>query len=87
MRRRCSPSSCSSCRSPAPRPPRPTTVARAARAGSSSSRSPRSDDLADYFLAPDGDFSAGGAGWDLAGATVVDENEPWNVHGGETPPP
>jgi hypothetical protein len=43
------------------------------------------DDLADYFLAPDGDFTKGAAGWDLAGAEVVAENEPWFVHGGETP--
>jgi hypothetical protein len=42
------------------------------------------DDTLDYFLAPDGDFSAGAADWDLAGATVVEENEPWNVHGSET---
>jgi hypothetical protein len=42
------------------------------------------DDTLDYFLAPDGDFSAGAAGWELAGATVVEENEPWNVHGSET---
>ena len=41
------------------------------------------DDLADYFLAPDGDFSSGAAGWDLAGAEVVADNEPWNVHGSE----
>jgi hypothetical protein len=39
------------------------------------------DDAADYFLAPDGDLSAGGAGWDLGSAEVVGENEPWNVHG------
>src|SRR5262245_14459368 len=42
------------------------------------------EDTADYFLAPDGDFSAGAAGWDLAGAAVVEDNEPWNVHGSET---
>jgi hypothetical protein len=41
------------------------------------------EDPADYFLAPDGDFSAGAAGWDLAGAEVVDDNEPWFVHGGD----
>lgn len=41
------------------------------------------EDPADYFLAPDGDFSAGAAGWDLAGAEVVDDNEPWHVHGGD----
>jgi len=43
------------------------------------------DDLADYFLAPDGDFSAGGAGWQLDGAEVVADNEPFWVHGGDTP--
>ena len=40
-------------------------------------------DLADYFLAPDGDFSAGAAGWELAGSEVVEENEPYYVHGGD----
>jgi hypothetical protein len=38
-------------------------------------------DLADYFLAPGGDFSDGAAGWELAGAEVVEENEPYYVHG------
>jgi hypothetical protein len=42
-------------------------------------------DLADYFLAPDGDLSAGGAGWELNNAEVVAENEPFWVHGGDTP--
>jgi hypothetical protein len=42
-------------------------------------------DLADYFLAPDGDFSDGATGWELAGAEVVAENEPYYVHGGDTP--
>jgi hypothetical protein len=42
-------------------------------------------DLADYFLAPDGDFSAGGAGWTLDGAEIVADNEPFWVHGGDTP--
>jgi hypothetical protein len=42
-------------------------------------------DLADYFLAPDGDLSAGGSGWTFEGAQIVPENEPWWVHGGETP--
>jgi opacity protein-like surface antigen len=42
------------------------------------------DDSADYFLAPDGDFSSGAAGWDLAGAELVAENEPWYVHGVDT---
>jgi hypothetical protein len=38
-------------------------------------------DHANYFLAPNGDFSAGGEGWELDGAEVVDDNEPWYVHG------
>jgi len=42
------------------------------------------EDPLDYFLVPDGDFSAGAAGWDLDGADVVADNEPWNVHGSET---
>jgi hypothetical protein len=42
------------------------------------------EDSADYFLAPDGDFSSGAAGWQLDGADVVADNEPWNVHGSET---
>jgi hypothetical protein len=42
-------------------------------------------DSADYTLMPDGDLSAGGAGWTLDGAQIVDENEPWFVHGGDTP--
>jgi hypothetical protein len=42
-------------------------------------------DLADYFLAPDGDFSGGAAGWELAGAEVVEENEPYYVHGESAP--
>jgi hypothetical protein len=42
------------------------------------------DDTLDYFLAPDGDFSSGADGWDLAGAEVVEDNEPWYVHGGTT---
>jgi hypothetical protein len=42
-------------------------------------------DLADYFLAPDGDLSAGGARWERRGAEVVAENEPFWVHGGDTP--
>jgi hypothetical protein len=43
------------------------------------------DDTADYFLAPDGDFTEGALRWERAGAEVVAENEPWYVHGGETP--
>jgi hypothetical protein len=42
-------------------------------------------DPADYYLAPDGDFSDGATGWELAGAEVVAENEPYYVHGGDTP--
>jgi hypothetical protein len=42
------------------------------------------DDTLDYFLVPDGDFSGGADGWELAGSSVVAENEPWNVHGSET---
>jgi hypothetical protein len=41
------------------------------------------DDTADYFLAPDGDFSSGAAGWDLEGSGLVEDNEPWFVHGGD----
>jgi hypothetical protein len=39
------------------------------------------DDLADYFLAPDGDFSGGGDWWDLGGGSVVADNDPWSLHG------
>jgi|SRR5215213_3060390 len=42
------------------------------------------EDTADYFLAPDGDFSAGGAGWALDGAQVVEDNEPWFASGTTT---
>ena len=41
-------------------------------------------DPLDYFLAPDGDFSEGASGWELEGAEVVAENEPYYVHGGDT---
>jgi hypothetical protein len=41
------------------------------------------DDTADYFLAPDGDFSGGGAGWTFDGAEIAAENEPWYVHGAD----
>jgi hypothetical protein len=43
------------------------------------------DDPADYFLAPDGDFSSGAWGWELDGAEVVADNEPSYVHGGDAP--
>jgi hypothetical protein len=42
-------------------------------------------DLADYTLVGDGDLTAGAAGWELDGAELVDDNEPWYVHGGDTP--
>jgi hypothetical protein len=38
-------------------------------------------DVADYFLAPDGDFAGGAEFWDVDGAQVVAENEPWSLHG------
>lgn len=39
-------------------------------------------DSADYFLAPDGGFEAGAAGWDLqGGAAAAEGNEPWQVGG------
>jgi hypothetical protein len=43
------------------------------------------DDAAHYTLLPDGDLSAGAAGWALDGAEVVDDNEPWFVHGAAAP--
>jgi hypothetical protein len=42
-------------------------------------------DSAYYVLLSDGDVTDGGAGWDLDGAEVVEDNEPWYVHGGDTP--
>jgi hypothetical protein len=42
-------------------------------------------DPAHYVLVPDGDFSGGAAGWRLSGADVVDDNEPWYVHGDGAP--
>src|SRR6185312_3817985 len=42
------------------------------------------DDPLDYFLVPDGDFSGGADGWELDGSSVVEDNEPWNVHGSES---
>ena len=41
-------------------------------------------DPAWYTLAGDGDLSGGAAGWDLDGADLVADNEPWYVHGGST---
>ena len=34
-----------------------------------------------YTLVPGGAFEDGAAGWSLNGASVVDGNEPWQVHG------
>lgn len=42
-------------------------------------------DFAQYTLVGDGDLTAGAAGWDLDGADLVVDNEPWYVHGGDTP--
>ena len=42
-------------------------------------------DPAYYTLVSDGDLTAGAAGWDLDGADLVADNEPWYVHGGDTP--
>jgi hypothetical protein len=42
-------------------------------------------DSAYYTLVGDGDLTGGGAGWILEGAELVDDNEPWYVHGGDTP--
>jgi hypothetical protein len=40
-------------------------------------------DVANYFLAPGGDFESGAAGWSLTGdAHDGAGNEPWNVTGG-----
>ena len=38
-------------------------------------------DPAVYFLAPDGGFEAGGAGWDLGGSVVGDGNESYDLSG------
>ncbi len=38
-------------------------------------------DPASYVLVPDGDLSAGGAGWQLSNASIAEENEPYQVHG------
>jgi hypothetical protein len=45
---------------------------------------PWADD-AYYTLVGDGDLTGGAVGWDLDGAELVDDNEPWYVHGGDTP--
>jgi hypothetical protein len=42
-------------------------------------------DHAQYTLVGDGDLTGGGVGWDLDGADLVADNEPWYVHGGDTP--
>lgn len=42
-------------------------------------------DPANYTLVGDGDLTGGAAGWDLDGAELVADNEPWYVHGGSTP--
>jgi hypothetical protein len=42
-------------------------------------------DLGRYFLAADGDFTAGADGWTLSGASVVAENEPFWVHDSARP--
>ncbi len=42
-------------------------------------------DSAPYTLVPNGDLSAGASGWQLDGADLVADNEPWYVHGGTTP--
>lgn len=45
----------------------------------------RWSDPAYYTLVGDGDLTDGGAGWRLGGADIVVDNEPWYVHGGDTP--
>ena len=42
-------------------------------------------DFAPYTLVGDGDLTGGAAGWELDGADLVADNEPWYVHGGDTP--
>jgi hypothetical protein len=42
-------------------------------------------DFAQYTLVGDGDLTAGAAGWELDGADLVADNEPWYVHDGDTP--
>lgn len=38
-------------------------------------------DANSYFLAPGGNFESGGAGWSLGGASVIGDQEPWQVAG------
>src|SRR5918996_1611739 len=45
----------------------------------------RWNDRANYTLVGDGDLTGGAAGWELDGADLVADNEPWYVHGGDTP--
>ena len=40
-------------------------------------------DPARYFLVPGGSLEDGASGWQLEGASVVDGNEPYAVHGGK----
>jgi len=42
-------------------------------------------DPAQYFLAPDGSFADGGAGWTLSGSHVVSDDRPHTSHGGGAP--
>lgn len=42
-------------------------------------------DFADYVPVPNGDLASGSAGWDLDGAQIVEENEPWHVNGPSAP--
>jgi hypothetical protein len=42
-------------------------------------------DWAQYTLVGDGDLAGGAAGWDLDGAGLVEDNEPWYVHGPSAP--
>src|SRR3954466_772845 len=40
-----------------------------------------------YFLAPGGDFESGAGDWTDNGASVVGDQEPWEVGGDGSPPP
>ena len=65
------------------RPRRQTSVA-PCTARTDSTPFVRWGDSAEYFLAPNGDFSGGGADWDLSGgATVVSGGEPYGVVAGD----